>query len=110
MTESKYFRYKQNWWISLNNPETKDHLEIVLTSTKRYLHETVYTENLEDNNSGPCPTGSVRNGNRHRVLPPLGGNGVDPGGFPKNSTKVDERGCMQRFMIERGNPLCSIFG
>ena len=44
-------------------------------------------------------------GNRHRVLPPLGGNGVNPGGLPKNSKKVNERGCMQRFMIERGNPL-----
>ena len=35
---------------------------------------------------------------------------MDPGGLPKNSKKVDERGCMQRFMIERSNPLCSIFG
>ena len=30
---------------------------------------------------------------------------MDPGGLPKNSKKVNERGCMQRFMIERGNPL-----
>ena len=28
----------------------------------------------------------------HRVLPPLGGNGVNPGGLPKNSKKVNERG------------------
>ena len=57
-----------------------------------------------------APTGSIRNGTRHRVVPPVGGNGVDPGGLPKNSKKVDERGRMQRFMIEQGHPLCSIFG
>ena len=85
-------------------------LDVVLTSTKRCLHEIVYTEHLEANNSGPCLIGSIRNGNRHRVLPPLGGNGVDLGGLPKNSKKVDERGCVQRFMMERGSPLCSIFG
>ena len=76
-----------------------------MTSTMRCLHKTVYTENLENDNSGPCPTGHTRNGTHHRVLPPLGGNGVDPGGVPKNSTKVNERGGIQRFMIERGNPL-----
>ena len=81
------------------------HWETVLTSTKRCLHQNVYTEQLEDNNWGPCPTGSTSNGNRHRVLPPPGGNGVDPGGLPKNSKKVNERGCMQRFKIERCKPL-----
>ena len=35
---------------------------------------------------------------------------MNPGGLPKNSKKVDERGGMQRYMIERGDPLCSIFG
>ena len=60
---------------------------------------------LEDNNSGPYPTGSTRSGDRHRVLPPPGGNGVNPGGLPKNSKKVNKRGCMQRFTIERGDPL-----
>ena len=48
---------------------------------------------------------SISLGNRHRVLPPLRASGVDSGGLPKNSKKVNERGCMQRFMIERGNPL-----
>ena len=32
-------------------------------------------------------------------------NGMNPGGLLKNSKKVNERGCMQRFKIERGNPL-----
>ena len=30
---------------------------------------------------------------------------MDPGGLPKNSKKVNERGCTQRFMIERCSPL-----
>ena len=91
-------------FLSISQETTPNQCENVLTSTKRCLHETVYTENLEDDNSGPCPT-RTSNGNRHRVLPPPGGNGVDPGGLPKNSKKVNETGCMQRFTIERGNPL-----
>ena len=63
-----------------------------------------------NDHSDRCRIGSTRNGTRHRVPPPVGGNGVDPGDLPKNSKKVDERGRMQRFMIERWNPLCSIFG
>ena len=61
-----------------------------------------------DDHSGRCPTGSTRNGTHHRVLPPVGGNGVDPGGLHKNSKKVDKRGCMQRFVIERRKP--GVFG
>ena len=39
MTESEYFRCKQNWWISLLiSLETKNHSENVLTSTKRRRH------------------------------------------------------------------------
>ena len=34
--------------------ETKGYWENVLTKTKRCLHWTVYTENLEDDNSGRC--------------------------------------------------------
>ena len=76
------------WWISLNKSGTRQNdWENVLTSTKRRLHQTVCTEKLEDENSGPRPTGSTRNGNRHRALPPLGGNGRNPGGLPKNSRK-----------------------
>ena len=35
---------------------------------------------------------------------------MNPGGLPENSKKVNERGSMQRFKTERGNPLCSVFG
>ena len=65
---------------------------------------------LVDLSQQVCLSGSTRNGAHLRVLPPVGGNGVDPGGLHKNSTKIDERGCMQRLMIEHGNPLCSVFG
>ena len=65
----------------------------------------MYTEKLEDDNSDLRPTGSTNNGNRRRVLPQLGGKGVNPGGLLKNSKKVNGRGCMQRFTIERSNPL-----
>ena len=39
-------------------------------------------------------------GTHHRVLPPPGGNGENPGGLPKNSKKVNKRACMERFTIE----------
>ena len=74
--------------LSISRETIPNQWENVLTSTKRCLHQTVYTEKLEDNNSGPCPTGSTRNGNRHRVLPPPGGNGEHPSGLPNNSKKV----------------------
>ena len=77
--------------------ETLDHWEFVLTSTKRCPQKTVYTENLED-------------GTNHGVLPPVGGNGVIPGGVQNNSKKVDNWGCMQSDMIERWNPLFAVFG
>ena len=91
--------------LSISLETLADHREIVLTSTKRCPHFSVNTKTLENNNSVPCHTGSTSNGNRPRVLNPLGGNGVDPGGLPKNSKKVNERGCMQKFTIERGSPL-----
>ena len=56
MSEPEYFHYRQNWWNSLKKSGTiPNQWENVLTSTKRCLHETVYTKQLEDNNSGPYP-------------------------------------------------------
>ena len=62
MTESEYFRYKQNWWISLNESgntgplrNRSDFNEAL--STLNRLHQ----ESGEDH-SGRCPTGSARNG------------------------------------------------
>ena len=74
MAESEYFYYRNKWWISLNKSGNDTQpVRNVLTSTKRCLHETVYTKKLVDDNSGPYLTGSTNNGNRRRVLPPLGG-------------------------------------
>ena len=109
MTEPKYFRYKQNWWMSLNKSgdqgrvRNRSDFNQALSTLDR-LHQEFGGRQLR-----PLPIGSTRNSNSHRVLP-VGGNGVDSGGLHKNSKKVDERGRMQRFMIERGNALCSFFG
>ena len=46
-------------------------------STLNRLHQEAGGHQLE-----------TRNGDRHRVLPPPGGNGENPGGLPKNSKKV----------------------
>ena len=87
--------------LDLSRKVWTHHWEIFLTSTKRCLHQAVYTKNLENDHSGPCHIGSTRNGTHHRVLLPICGNGLDPGGFPRNSKKVDERGCTQMLMMER---------
>ena len=80
MTQGEFFRYRKNWWISLDNLEKQNRGEVVLTATKRCPHWTVYTKNLENNNSGQCHSGNIKNGTNHRVLPPVGGNGAIPGG------------------------------
>ena len=89
MTQAEYFRYRKNWWISLNNSgrsgPLKDRSDFndALTTKK-----TVYTNKLENDNSGQCHSGSINTGTNHRVLPPVGGNGAIPGGAHNNSKKV----------------------
>ena len=83
---------------------------LMYIGSKMTLHTlTDYTKNLENDNSGLCHSGSISNGTNHRVLPPVGGNGVVPGGVHNNSRKVDKWGCMQSDMIERENLLCLVF-
>ena len=67
--------------------EHLDHWVIVLTSTRRCPHYTIYTKNLENDNSGQCHSGSINIGTNHRVLPPVGGNGAIPGGALNNSNE-----------------------
>ena len=67
--------------------EKPDRWEIVLISTMRWPHYTIYTKNLENDNSGQCHSGSINTGTNHRVLPPVGGNGAIPGGAHDNSKK-----------------------
>ena len=100
MSESEYFRYKQNWWISLNKSGNTGQLRNPSDFKQALSTLTVYTKNLENDHSDRWFTGSATNGTNHIEFF-LFGNGVDPGDLPKNSKKVDERGCMQRFMIER---------
>ena len=90
MTESEYFRYKQNWWISLNKSgntgplRNRSDFNEALSPLNRLHQES------ENDHSGPCPTGSTKNRTHHPVLPPVGGNGVDSGGIQNNSRKVDK--------------------
>ena len=100
MSESEYFHYRQNWWISLNKSgdtggpvRNRSDFNQALSTLDR-LHRESGGQQLR-----PMPYW------KYQQRPPPGGNGVDPGGLLKNSKKVNERGCMQRFTIERGNPL-----
>ena len=78
-------------------------LWVGLTMTSPALREGL--QNLENDHSDRCLTGSTRNGTHHRVLPPVGCNGVDPGGLHKNSKKVDERGRMQKIYDRTEKPI-----
>ena len=89
MSEAEYFHYRKDWWITLNKsgndtqPERKRSDFNQALSTLNGLHQEAGGQHL-----GPYPTGSTRHGDRHRVLPPPGGNGENPGGLPNNSKKV----------------------
>ena len=48
---------------------------------------TILTPKTNDN-SGQCHSGSINTGTNHRVLPPVGGNEVIPGGVHNNSKKM----------------------
>ena len=93
MTESEYFRYKQNWWISLINwygntgplRNRSDFNEAL--STLNRPHQ----ESGEPTTKTGCLSGSISNGINHRAVPPDGGNGVDPGGLPKNSQRKSNK-------------------
>ena len=106
MSESKYFHYRQNWRISLNKsgnntPPLRKRSDFnQALSTLNRLHREAGGKQLR-----PTPYWKYQQWKRHRVLPLCGGDGVNPGGLPENSKKVNKRGCMQRFKIERGNPL-----
>ena len=81
MTEDEHFRYRKNWWISLNkrkkNGLMKDRSDINEALTK--LH--VFTKSLEKSNSRRFLSGTTSN-SIHRFSHPvhLGGSGTIPGG------------------------------
>ena len=87
MTQAEYFRSRIGGSLSIIL-EDPDYWKIVLTSTMRWPQQTVYTKNLENDNSGQCHSGSINTGTNHRVLPPVGGNGAILGGAHNNSKKV----------------------
>ena len=106
MSEAEYFHYTQNCWISLNKSgNNTNQWENFLTSTKRFLHLKRLHREAGGQQLGPIPYWKYKDGDRHRVLPPPGGNGANPGGLPKNSKKVNKE-AKQRLSIELGNPCC----
>ena len=60
------------------------------------------------NTSLQTHSGKTNNGSRHQVRPLPGGNGKNPGGLLEDAQKVNGRGCMQKFTIDRGNPLLTV--
>ena len=107
MSESEYFHYRQNWWVSLKKSghtteplRKRSDFNLALSTLNCSYREA------GGNQLRPTPCWKYQQWKRaHRVLLPLGGSGVNLGGLPENSKKVSKRGCMQRFTIERGNPL-----
>ena len=91
MTQGEYFRYRQNWWISLNKcgntgPVRKRSDCNQALSTLNCLHRESGERQLR-----PMPFWKYQE--RHQSSSSssgVGGNGVDPGGLHTNSKKVDK--------------------
>ena len=104
MTESEYFRYKQNWWISLNKSgntgpvRDRSDFNDALTTLNR-LHQESGEQQLR-----PVPLWKYQKWHQSSNSSSSWWQWSD------SWWKVHKRGRMQRFMIERGNPLCSVFG
>ena len=81
-----------------------------LSDFNEALSTTIYTKNLENDNSGQCHSGSINAGTNHRVLRPVGGNGAIPVGAHNNSHESPHVSDVQSDMIERGNLLFAVFG
>ena len=62
----------------------------------RCPHYTIYTKNLDNDNSGQCHSGNTNTGTNHRVLPPVGGNGSIPGGAHNNSKESPHMSDVQK--------------
>ena len=106
MSESECFHYRQNWWISLNKsgnntqPVRKRSDSNQALSTLNRLHQEAGGQQL-----GADALLEIQRMEPASSSPPPGGNGGNLGGLPKNSKKVNKRGCKQRFAIERGQPV-----
>ena len=80
MTQAEYFRYRKNWWISLNKSgktgpvRDRSDFNDALTTLTGLLQES------GEQQFRPFHSGNTNAGTNHRVLPPAGGNGAIPGG------------------------------
>ena len=90
-SESEYFHYRQNWWISLDKSGN---------TTEPLRKRSDFNQAL------PCTPRSWRKTTQaHDLLEvPAMETGIWSG-ILKKSKKVNRRGCMQKFTIEWGNPL-----
>ena len=99
MTQAEYFRYRSNGVFLFIMTEHLDDCKIVLTSTRRCPHCTIYTKNLENDNDG----------NNHRVLPPVVGNGAISGGADNNSNETPHMSLRAKRHDRTGRPVvCSL--
>ena len=91
--------------FSTSQEMTPNGWENVLMSNKRCLHKHVYTKKSENNNSGGHSTGSISDGDQHRLLPPPGGNGKNPGGLPKDSSEINKEAA-NKGLLSNGATRC----
>ena len=109
MTESKYFRYKQNWWISLNKSGNTAPMR-----NRSDFNEALSTLNRLHQESGerqlrPLPFWKYQQ--RHQSSS-SSSSWWQWSGFWWSSSKFKEsrEDACKSDMIERRNPLCSVFG
>ena len=86
MSQDEYFRYKKDWWISINTSGRNEPMKLRSDFSEAYQQNcTVFTVSLEKSDSHRFLPGNTRNG-ICRLLHPAhhGGSGKIPGGAQKN--------------------------
>ena len=110
MSEPEYCHYRQNGWISLKKSgDTGGPLR-----NRSDFNQAFSTLNRLHRESGGQQLRAMPYWKYQQWQPSSSSSStwwqVNPGGLPKNSKKVNERGCMQRLTIERCNPLSTDLG
>ena len=78
------------------------------TTSKKMIQDM--GNDLENDTSGKCRSGSISNDTNHRVLLPVGGNGVVLGGVHNNLKKINKLRLHAKFFFDRtGIPVVFCF-